>query len=121
MGSLKLIAALLGATVLVVFGAQNTQAITLHFLMFKVPSMPMVLALFAAVVLGALLGWVVSVPGRFRGMHERRGLRGQVQAGVAAAAIQDRALLPAEEITSTTSRQSRTGTASSQERTETWK
>jgi uncharacterized integral membrane protein len=92
MSSLKLIAALLAATVLVVFGAQNTQAVTLHFLMFKVPSMPMVFALFAAVVLGALLGWIVSAPGRFRGMHERRGLRGQVEAQAAAA--QDHTLLP---------------------------
>jgi uncharacterized integral membrane protein len=94
MGSMKLIAALLAATVLVVFGAQNTQAVTLHFLMFKVPSMPMVLALLAAVVLGALLGWIVSVPGRFRGMKERRGLRGQVKANIATTAHQDQTLLP---------------------------
>lgn len=94
MGSLKLIVALLAATVLVVFGAQNTQAVALHFLMFKVPSMPLVLALFAAVLLGALLGWIVSVPGRFRGMNERRGLRGQVKANIAATAAQDQSLLP---------------------------
>ena len=58
--SLKLIAALLVAIVLVVFGAQNTQAVTFHFLMFKAPSAPMVLALFVAALLGALLGWIVS-------------------------------------------------------------
>jgi uncharacterized integral membrane protein len=104
MSSLKLIAALLAATVLVVFGAQNTQAVTLHFLMFKLPSMPMVFALFAAVVLGALLGWIVSVPGRFRGMKERRGLRGQVKANIASTANQDQTLLPtppAEEVVGT--------------------
>lgn len=88
MSSLKLIAALVVATVVVVFGAQNTQAVTLHFLMFKLPSAPMVLALFVAIVLGALLGWVVSAPGRFRRMRERRGLQGQVQAHVQAAATQ---------------------------------
>lgn len=80
MSSLKLIAALLVAIVLVVFGAQNTQAVTFHFLMFKAPSAPMVLALFVAALLGALLGWIVSAPGRFRRMRERRGLRGQVAA-----------------------------------------
>jgi len=117
MGSLKLIVALLVATVLVVFGAQNTQAITLHFLMFKVPAMPMVLALFAAVLLGALLGWIVSVPGRFRGMHERRGLRGQVEAQ--AARTKDLQMqLPAESATET---RATTDTVSSQERTNAWK
>jgi uncharacterized integral membrane protein len=107
MNSLKLIIALLAATVLVVFGAQNTQAVNPHFLVFKVASMPMVLALFAAVVLGALLGWIVSVPGRFRGMRERRGLCGQVKTQVAAAAAQDQTLLPtlpAEEAISTSGR-----------------
>lgn len=116
MGSLKLIAALLVATVLVVFGAQNTQAITLHFLMFKVPAMPMVLALFAAVLLGALLGWIVSVPGRFRGMHERRGLRGQVKAQ--AELTRNQAQLPAEGATET---RTTTDTVSSQERSNAWK
>jgi uncharacterized integral membrane protein len=80
MSSLKLIAALLVAIVLVVFGVQNTQAVTFHFLMFKAPSAPMVLALFVAALLGALLGWIVSAPGRFRRMRERHGLEGQVAA-----------------------------------------
>lgn len=78
--SLKLIAALLVAIVLVVFGAQNTQTVTFHFLVFKAPSAPMVLALFVAALLGALLGWIVSAPGRFRRLRERRGLQGQVAA-----------------------------------------
>jgi uncharacterized integral membrane protein len=76
----KLLAALLVAIVAVVFGAQNTQAVTFHFLMFKVPSVPVVLPLFAAVLLGALLGWIVSAPGRIRRMHQRRGLQNQVTA-----------------------------------------
>jgi len=63
-----------------VFWAQNTQAVTFHFLMFKMPSVPMVLALFVAALLGALLAWIVSAPGRFRRMRERRGLQGQVAA-----------------------------------------
>jgi len=40
MSTLKLIAALLVAIVLVVFGAQNTQAVTFHFLIFKAPAAP---------------------------------------------------------------------------------
>lgn len=80
MSSLKLITALLVATVLVVFGAQNTQAVTFHFLMFKAPSAPMVLALFVAALLGALLGWIVAAPSLFRRMRERQGLQAQVAA-----------------------------------------
>ena len=93
MSSLKLIAALLVAIVLVVFGAQNTQSVTFHFLMFKAPSTPMVLALFVAALLGAILGWIVSAPGRFRRMRERQGLQGQVtaQERAAVAATTERA------------------------------
>jgi uncharacterized integral membrane protein len=80
MNSLKLVAAIVCATIVVVFGAQNTQRVTFHFLMFSVPSAPMVLALFLAALLGALLGWIVLAPGRFRNMRERRGLREQVAA-----------------------------------------
>ncbi len=81
MNSLKLIAGIACATVVVVFGAQNTQRVTFHFLMFSVPSAPMVLALFLAALLGALLAWAVVVPGRFRNMRERRGLREKVAEG----------------------------------------
>ena len=77
---MKLIIGIIVAAVLVVFVAQNPQIVTFHFLMFKIPSAPMVLALFAAALLGALLGWIVSTPGRFRRMRERRGLRGQIAA-----------------------------------------
>ncbi|HLJ69216.1 MAG TPA: LapA family protein [Chloroflexota bacterium] len=80
MSSPTLFAALVLATAAVVFGAQNTQAVTFHFLVFKVPSVPLVLPLFGAVLLGALLGWVVSVPGRFRRMRQRRGLQSEVAA-----------------------------------------
>jgi len=96
MSSLKLIAGLFVTTVVVVFGTQNTQAVTFHFLMFKVPSAPLVLALFVAVVLGALLGWIVSAPGRFRRMRQRQGLQSQVKAHEqAAAAMTDAERSPA--------------------------
>ncbi len=81
MNSLKLIAGIVCATIVVVFGAQNTQRVTFHFLMFSVPSAPMVLALFLAALLGALLAWAVVAPGRFRNMRERRGLREKVADG----------------------------------------
>jgi len=80
MSSLKLIAGLLLATAVVVFGTQNTQAVTFHVLIFKVPAVPLVLALFVAVLLGALLGWIVSTPGRVRRMRQRRGLQSQIAA-----------------------------------------
>ena len=95
MNSLRLIAGLIVATIVVVFGSQNTQAVTLHFLMVKAPSVPLVLALFIAVLLGALLGWIVAAPGRFRQMRERRGLRGQVADQERAAAAAERELTPA--------------------------
>lgn len=93
MTTLRLIAGLVLLTIVVVFGAQNTQAVTFHFLVFKVPSAPLVLALFLAVVLGALLGWIVSAPGRFRRMRERHHLEGQVvaQERAATAVRNDRA------------------------------
>lgn len=78
MGSLKLIVGLVLVAAVVLFGAQNAQAVTLHFLMFKVPAVPMVLALVVAVVLGVLLGWIVAAPGHLRRMRRQRGLEGQV-------------------------------------------
>jgi uncharacterized integral membrane protein len=80
MNSPKLFVGLILAIVVVVFGAQNTQAVTFHFLVFKVPAVPLVLPLFAAILLGALLAWAVTAPGRFRGMRARKGLESQVAA-----------------------------------------
>ncbi|HEX8917408.1 MAG TPA: LapA family protein [Chloroflexota bacterium] len=88
MGSLKLILGLVVVAAVVLFAAQNTQAVTLHFLVFKVPSVPMVLALVVAVMLGVLLGWIVAAPGRFRRMRQRRGLEDQI-AGQQRAAAED--------------------------------
>lgn len=80
MSMIRLVAALVVLAIVVLFGSQNTQAVTLHFLGFKVPSVPLVLALVAAVLLGVLLGWIVSAPGRFRRMRERHQLEGKVVA-----------------------------------------
>jgi uncharacterized integral membrane protein len=91
MNSAKLFVALILATVVVVFGAQNTQAVTFHFLLFKVPSVPLVLPLFGALLAGALLTWVVSVPGRFRRMRQRQGLQHEVAAHERTAEVADEA------------------------------
>ena len=80
MNSPKLFAALLIATILVVFGAQNTQGVKFHFLILNAPSVPLVLPLFVAILLGALLGWIVAAPERFRRLRLRRGLESQVAA-----------------------------------------
>jgi uncharacterized integral membrane protein len=80
MNSLRLIGGTILAAVVVVFTVQNTQVVTFHFLMFRVSNVSMALALFAAVVLGALLGWIVSTPNRFRRMRERRGLKDTIAA-----------------------------------------
>lgn len=78
MPPMKLIAGLILATALVVFGAQNTQSVTFHFLTFDAGPAPVIFAVFAAALAGALLAWTVSAPGRFRGMRRRRDLEHQV-------------------------------------------
>jgi uncharacterized integral membrane protein len=64
----------------VVFGAQNTQSVTFHFLVWDAGPAPVIFAVFAAALVGVLLGWIVSAPGRFRGMRSRRKLEHQVAA-----------------------------------------
>ena len=86
MPSMKLIVGLILAMALVVFGAQNTQLVTFHFLMFDAGPAPVIFAVFAAALVGALLSWIVSAPGRFRGMRRRRDLEHQVAAAERAAA-----------------------------------
>ena len=75
---MKLIAFLTIATALAVLGAQNTQSVTFHFFMWELRAVPVVAALFAALLVGALLGWMVTAPGRFRGMRRRRALEHEV-------------------------------------------
>ena len=91
---MKLIAALALAMALVILGAQNTQSVSLHFLMFDVGAVPVVVILLGSVLVGAILGWIISVPGRFRGARVRRGLERQVvveQERTASAVAQARA------------------------------
>ncbi|MDO9446192.1 MAG: LapA family protein, partial [Dehalococcoidia bacterium] len=75
MNIFRLSLGLLVATILVVVGAQNTQSVAFHFLFWETRSMPVVLALALAVFLGALLAWIVSIPGRYRGMRSHRDLQ----------------------------------------------
>ncbi len=65
MNVFRLIIGVLAATALVVFGVQNTQSVSFHFLVWDTPSVPVLLALAIAVLLGALVSWIVSIPGRF--------------------------------------------------------
>jgi uncharacterized membrane protein YciS (DUF1049 family) len=62
MNVLKLVVGLGFASALVVFGAQNTQSVSFHFLVWDTASVPVVLALAIAVLVGVLLSWIVSVP-----------------------------------------------------------
>ena len=78
--SLKLLTGLALATGLVVFGAQNTQSVTFHFLVWDVGPAPVIFAVFAAALAGVVLGWIVSAPGRFRDMRQRRSLEHEVTA-----------------------------------------
>jgi uncharacterized integral membrane protein len=78
--ALRLALGILIAATLVVFGAQNTQSISFHFMGWDTTSIPVVLALAIALALGVLLAWIVSIPGRFRGRRERRTLQHQVDA-----------------------------------------
>lgn len=80
MNIVKLVVGLLLAAALVVFGAQNTQSVSFEFIAWETPSVPVVLALAIAVLVGVLLAWIISVPGRFRGMRRRRSLQHEVDA-----------------------------------------
>jgi uncharacterized integral membrane protein len=79
MNIVRLLLALLVAALLVVLGAQNTQSVSFHFVAWETPAIPVVLALAVALLLGVILAWVVSVPGRFRGMRSNRRLRHQIE------------------------------------------
>lgn len=79
MPEIRLVVTLLLAMVLVVFAAQNTQSVTLRFLTFETPPVPILLAVAVSATVGALLGWIVSAPGAFRRMRQRRSLEHDVQ------------------------------------------
>lgn len=80
MNAVYLIVGLLLGIVLVAFGAQNAQPVTLYFFQWNTQAVPLVLALGAAMLLGVLLTLVMSVPGRLRGRRERQELRRQLEA-----------------------------------------
>ena len=80
MAAMKLIVALTFATILVNFGAQNTQSVTFHFLMFDLGPAPVIFAVFLAALMGVIVGWLVSMPGRVRGARTRRDLEREVTA-----------------------------------------
>ena len=66
MGQVTIVLAVLLAVVLAVFGAQNTEMVTLHFLGWTARALPLALVILGGAVLGALLGFLVGLPGRVR-------------------------------------------------------
>ena len=66
MGQVTIILAVLLAVVLAVFGAQNTELVTLHFLGWTARALPLSLAIVGGAVIGALLSFLVGLPGRVR-------------------------------------------------------
>ncbi|MDA0269532.1 MAG: LapA family protein [Chloroflexi bacterium] len=80
-----LVLAMLIGILLVLFGAQNAQAVNLHFLAWETTSVPLVLALGIAMLVGVVMSLLLSIPTRIHGRQERRALTRQIEA-------QDRAL-----------------------------
>ena len=74
-----LIIGLVVGILLVLFGAQNAQPVSLHFFGWDSASVPLVLALGVAMLVGGLLTLIVSVPGRVHGWRERRALQREVE------------------------------------------
>ncbi len=70
----SLIIGLVVGIALVVFGAQNAQSINVHFFAWESSSVPLVFALGASMLVGAILTLLVSIPGRIRGRGVRRAL-----------------------------------------------
>lgn len=66
MARITLALALILAAVLALLVAQNTDAVTLHFLWSTHKAVPLSLALLGASVLGALIGLLIGIPGQFR-------------------------------------------------------
>ena len=66
MVQVTVVLALVLAGVLALFGAQNTEVVTLHFLWFTARALPLSLVILGGAVSGALLSLLVGVPGRVR-------------------------------------------------------
>lgn len=77
MAQVALVLALILAGILALFGAQNTETVTLHFLWFTARSMPLSLAILGGAVIGALLSFLVGLPGRVRRVLTRGDLKRQ--------------------------------------------
>lgn len=67
MGQFTVLLALILAGALALFGAQNTATVTLHFLWFTAQGLPLSLVILGGAVIGALLSFLVALPGRVRG------------------------------------------------------
>jgi uncharacterized integral membrane protein len=76
---ISLILGLLFGVLLVLIGAQNAQPVSMHVFGWQSSSVPLVLALAAALAIGAFLAFLASIPGRIRGWHERRSLQQQLE------------------------------------------
>ena len=72
MRTVILILVLLVAILLVIFGAQNTQLVSVHFLMIDTGSVSLALVIVISAVIGAVLASLIGVWGSIR-----RGFRGR--------------------------------------------
>ena len=72
MRTVVLILVLLVAILLVIFGAQNTQLVSVHFLMIDTGSVSLALVIVISAVIGAVLASLITVWGSIR-----RGFRGR--------------------------------------------
>jgi uncharacterized integral membrane protein len=84
MAQVILLVALILVAVLALFGAQNTEAVSLHFLGFTTRAIPLSVAILGGALLGALLSVLVGLPGRIRlgfarGSLSRQNVRQQKQ------------------------------------------
>ena len=66
MVQVTLVLTLILAGVLALFGVQNTEAVTVHFLWLTARAMPLSLAIVGGAVIGAVLSLLVGLPGRVR-------------------------------------------------------
>ncbi|MEI6136486.1 MAG: lipopolysaccharide assembly protein LapA domain-containing protein [Chloroflexota bacterium] len=76
----SLIVGLIVGIALVVFGAQNAQPVSVRAFAWESTSVPLVLALGLALLLGVVLTLLASIPGRLRARNERRALEQELEA-----------------------------------------
>jgi uncharacterized integral membrane protein len=69
---------LLLATLLWTFGAQNSQSVDLQYFGLYLRGASLWVVAIVPILLGLLLGFLTSLPGRIRGMMSSRRLRGQL-------------------------------------------